>query len=396
VSSVTARERYEACVASGELERSDAQVAVLDRMVAIGTALEAQSGRSRAGFLGRLFGARSAPEAATGLYVWGGVGRGKTMLMDLFFEACAIEAKQRVHFHAFMSDVHDRIGRARKEHPGDPIPIVARDIAADADLLCFDELHVTDIADAMILGRLFRGLFAEGITVIATSNLPPQGLYRDGLNRDLFKPFIALIEEHMAVHHFGEGVDYRLQKLAGRQLYFDTSDPNASAEMDAVWDDFTDGAAAEPATVTSLGRTIAVPAAVDGVARFRFADLCARPLGARDYLAIAKRFHTVFLDHVPQLGPEKRNEARRFINLVDTLYDTRTCLVVSAAAQPDDIYVAGDGVDLFARTASRLIDMRSQDYLTNREARIHALRESELRATARDAEAEAPPVSADD
>ncbi|MEO1720644.1 MAG: cell division protein ZapE, partial [Pseudomonadota bacterium] len=157
MSSVTARERYEARVASGELEHSDAQVAVLDRMVAIGTALEVQSDRSRAGFLGRLFGARSAPEATTGLYVWGGVGRGKTMLMDLFFEACAIEAKQRVHFHAFMSDVHDRIGRARKEHPGDPIPIVARDIAADADLLCFDELHVTDIADAMILGRLFRG-----------------------------------------------------------------------------------------------------------------------------------------------------------------------------------------------------------------------------------------------
>ncbi|MEO1719632.1 MAG: cell division protein ZapE [Pseudomonadota bacterium] len=364
--------RYEAKVAVGELQRDDAQLAVLKKLDALQDEFEAQSAQALS-FLGRLFGKSRTEDPIRGLYIWGGVGRGKTMLMDLFYESLDTRKKRRVHFHAFMSDVHDRIAAARKRDPGDPLPIVADEISDNAAILCFDELHVTDIADAMILGRLFRRMFERGVIVVATSNVEPDDLYRNGLNRDLFLPFIALIEQHMEVHHFAAGTDYRLQKLAGRKLYFDASDEAERGQMDDVWADFTEGEREEAIEVSSLGRLIPVSRAVGGAARFSFNELCGRPLGSRDYLAIARRFHTVFLDGVPVLGSEKRNEARRLINLVDTLYDMRTCLVVSADAEPKALYVAGDGSDHFARTASRLIDMRSEAYLADRDARIAAL-----------------------
>ncbi|WP_415072051.1 cell division protein ZapE [Hyphomicrobium sp.] len=355
----TILEGYQRRLASNEIEHDPAQAEVAARLDALETKLAAY--RPKNGVLSKFFAKPTEPPK--GLYIWGSVGRGKTMLMDLFFEETSFEPKRRAHFHEFMADVHDRIAKARHDVPGDPIPHVAAEIAKDARLLCFDEMHVTDIADAMILGRLFEKLFAAGTVIVTTSNARPAELYKNGLNRQLFLPFIALIEKHLDVIELGAKKDFRLDKLSGLQLYFYPADASAKAALDRHWKRLTGNHPGKPQSIEVLGRKVEVPLASMGVARFSFAELCDRPLGANDYLHIAHAFHTVLIDDIPLLTPGRRDVARRFINLVDALYDNRICLIASAAAEPSGLYPKGDGADLFERTASRLTEMRSEAYL---------------------------------
>ena len=309
---------------------------------------------------------RKRGEVPEGLYMFGGVGRGKTMLMDLFFDTVPFTPKCRVHFHEFMADVHEQIAEARKEHPGDPIAHVAASIVKETRLLCFDELHVTDIADAMILGRLFSGLFEDHVVVVSTSNAGPNELYKDGLNRPLFEPFIALIEDRMELLELEAAKDYRLDKLQGEKLYFAPNGAKAEKALRGVWTRLTGRAKGKSCELHLKGRAIPVPEAAMGVAWFAFDDLCEKPLGAGDYLYIAHAYHTVLLSGIPVMGPEKRNAARRFITLSDTLYDNGVRLVASAQAEPERLYPKGDGANLFERTASRLMEMRSEAYLAGK------------------------------
>ena len=315
--------------------------------------------------------------APRGLYLWGGVGRGKSMLMDIFIEHAGTKQKRRVHFHEFMQDVHRRIGEWRGLNPGqrkrrkeyvreagdDPIPPVARALAREARLLAFDEFQVSDIADAMILGRLFESMFSEGVVVVATSNRHPDDLYKNGINRQLFEPFIEQWKSRLEPIPLDGDVDYRLRQLEAAPVYYCPLSNDTEAEMDAAWTRLTQGARSQRCVLEVLGRDLVVEREVAGVARFGFHELCARPLGAADYLAIASRFHTVMLEDVPLMMPEKRNEAKRFVTLIDALYEAKTKLVMSANAQPDRLYPSGDGVFEFERTASRLFEMRSHEYL---------------------------------
>lgn len=301
--------------------------------------------------------------APKGLYLWGGVGRGKSMLMDWFFEAADIKAKQRVHFHAFMLDVHSRINHWRKTGDGDPMKPVAKDIADASRLLCFDEFHVTDITDAMILSRLFEALWDRGVVVVATSNRPPQDLYKNGLNRQLFQPFIDVMPQHLIIHEFAGDLDHRLRQLSAAPVYYTPLGEGADASLDAAWDRLTGEAQGKETELTVQGRKLVLKDTAAGVARASFDRLCGRPLGAADYLRLSHAFQTLILDNVPQMGPDKRNEAKRFVTLIDALYETRTKLVMSAAVEPSELYVDGTGAFEFERTASRLIEMRSEDYL---------------------------------
>jgi cell division protein ZapE len=355
----TILERYDDRVARGEVEPDAAQRDVAQRLDALDLQLAEYPRRN--GGLSRFF-AKKVP-APKGLYIYGAVGRGKTMLMDLFFEESNFEPRRRAHFHEFMADVHDRIGAARSEVSGDPIAHVAAAIAEEARVLCFDEFHVTDIADAMILGRLFEALFAAGTVVVATSNAHPSELYKNGLNRQLFLPFIDLIEQTMEIVRLESAKDFRLDKLSGAQLYYTPADAAAGAALDGHWDRLTGKHRGKPQVLDVKGRTLAVPLSSMGVARFSFDQLCDVPLGPNDYLHIAHAFHTVIIDNIPILDPSRRDVARRFITLIDTLYDNRICLIASAAAEPDALYRHGDGADLFQRTASRLTEMRSEAYL---------------------------------
>jgi cell division protein ZapE len=287
------------------------------------------------------------------------------MLMDLFFETARVRAKTRVHFNAFMVRTHARIHAERQSgQSDDPIPPVARAIAAEATLLCFDEFQVSDVADAMILGRLFEQLFELGVVIVATSNTAPQKLYEGGLNRQLFLPFIALIQNRLEVLNLDGAVDYRLHRMAGMTVYLTPLGPDTDRAMDEDWHKLTDEDRGEPMDLTVLGRKLPVPQAAGGVARFSFDDLCVAARAAADYLAIAEAFHTVMIDHIPVMGPEQRNEARRFVLLIDTLYDEGVKLICSAAAAPEALYTGGDGADAFRRTASRLAEMQSVGYLT--------------------------------
>ncbi|MBR9824602.1 MAG: cell division protein ZapE [Alphaproteobacteria bacterium] len=315
--------------------------------------------------------------APKGLYLYGGVGRGKSMLMDLFYEEASTEPRRRVHFHEFMQDVHHRIGEWRGLKPGerkrrkeyvkgagdDPIPPVARAISRQARLLCFDEFQVTDIADAMILGRLFEALFEEGIVVVATSNRHPDELYKDGINRQLFLPFIAFLKSKQELFELDSGTDYRLRQLEAAPVYYCPLDVDADMAMDDAWERLTQGAHPQSCHIEVNGRVLDIEREAAGVARFTFKELCAQPLGPADYLAIASRFHTVLVERTPKLSPDKRNEAKRFVTLIDALYEAKTKLVMSADAEPQDLYPDGDGAFEFERTASRLIEMRSHDYL---------------------------------
>jgi cell division protein ZapE len=362
-------QQYEDRLERGGLTADAAQRACAARLDRLANELSAQASR-RTGVLSRFFPV-SAP-SPRGLYIHGGVGRGKTMLMDLFFDTVAEPLKRRIHFHAFMAEAHDRIAAARKSMPGDPLPAVAAQLAKEAHLLCFDELFVNDIADAMVLGRLFRGLFERHVVVVATSNAVPSDLYRNGLNRQLFLPFIDEIEDQMDVLELDSARDFRLAKLSGQQLYFAPADAAADAALDQHWLRLTGETSSKPASVDVKGRTLAVPQAAMGAARFAFDDLCEQALGSLDYLALARQFHTIFIDHIPILGPARRNTARRFITLIDTLYDNHVCLIASAEAEPQSLYPSGDGSDHFQRTASRLTEMRSDAFVAGRARSLRA------------------------
>ena len=286
------------------------------------------------------------------------------MLMDLFFETTTYRYKRRAHFHEFMAEVHDRIGAARKTVPGDPIRQVAAGIAEKTALLCFDELHVTDIADAMILGRLFAGLFENQVAVVVTANVPPRDLYRNGLNRQLFVPFIALLKQHAEIVRLDGPTDYRRLKFEGEEVYHYGTGPAVKAEMDALWLHLTGGEPGTPTDIESLGRKIRVPLAAMGAARFPFADLCEKPLGARDYLRIAHAFDTIVIDGIPQFDRLRSDASKRFILLVDTLYDRGIKLAASFAAPLDELAKDDKTTADFARTTSRLIEMQSDAYLS--------------------------------
>ena len=359
-------ERYKARVAAKEMDDDAAQVAVAGRLQQLTN--ELSGWRPGRGALAGFFGLRTA--APRGLYIHGKVGRGKTMLMDLFYEAATYKPRRRVHFHEFMAETHDRITAARRSTEGDPVPRVANDIADTCGLLCFDELHVTDIADAMILGRLFKGLFDRQVVMVATSNVQPSGLYRGGLNRQLFTPTIALIEQQMEVLELVAAKDFRLEKLEGQQLYFAPHGEASHKALNAAFTRLTGLWEGKPEDIDVKGRIVHVPSAARGVARFTFEELCDRPLGSLDYLHIAHRYHTLIIEGIPRLVPERRAAARRFINLIDTLYDSRVGLIASAEAEPDELHPKGDEAFLFERTASRLIEMRSAEYLASRMARI--------------------------
>jgi cell division protein ZapE len=340
--------RYEAAIARGELKRDTEQQSAAKRLRRLAKALA----RRRWWFFSK---------PPRGLYIWGDVGRGKSMLMDLFFDTVRVEPRRRVHFNAFMAEMHERIHALRPTAgPADPIILVAQALAREATLLCFDEFQVGDVADAMILGRLFEQLFARGVTIVATSNTPPEALYEGGLNRQLFLPFIAMIEARLDVISLNGAVDYRLQQRARQPVYLTPLGPASDAAMDAAWKQLSGGAPDEAMTLPVLGRNVAVPRAVRGAARVSFAELCEQPLAAADYLAIAHAFHTILVDHIPLIS--ERNAARRFIILVDTLYDEGVNLVCSAAAAPEALYPMGDEAEAFRRTASRLAEMQSEEY----------------------------------
>jgi cell division protein ZapE len=363
--------RYAALIGAGKIEADPGQEVLARHLAALEQRLERHLLAQKSSSLGWLFAQRQkSREPVRGLYIYGEVGRGKTLLMDLFFETSAVKRKRRVHFYEFMADVHERVHVFRQEtkngDPGpDPIVRAAEAIAEEAWLLCFDEFHVTDIADAMILGRLFTRLFQLDVVVVATSNLAPSELYKDGLNRTLFVPFLALLQVHCEVVRLDARVDFRLEKLTGVPTWYVPDDARATAALDAAWLRLTGISAGAPHELVVKGHTLKVPQSAMGVARFSFADLCGQPLGAGDYLKIAHEFHTIILDHIPVMDYNRRNEAKRFIILIDTLYDHAVKLLASAQAQPDALYRADEGFEAreFKRTASRLIEMRSQAYL---------------------------------
>ena len=375
----TVTERYNALVSAGEIERDSAQLAVAARLTRLEERLARHRLARKSSQLGWLFGGNERKDPIKGLYIYGEVGRRKTMLMDLFFDMSAVKRRRRAHFHEFMADIHERLNDVRHRMKSgaiandDPIKLVAADLAKEAWLLCFDEFHVTDIADAMILGRLFTRLFADGVVVVATSNVVPDELYQDGLNRALFLPFIALLHEHMEVAKLEAPKDFRLEKLNAQPVWYVPADEDAEVALNNSWQRLTGTLEGEPFEIAAKGRLIRVPEAAKGVARFSFRQLCEQPLGASDYLRIAHEFHTIIMDGIPVMDFPQRNEAKRFIALIDTLYDNGVKLVASAAAEPQSLYLATDGYEAneFKRTASRLIEMRSEAYLAMPHGRAH-------------------------
>ena len=352
---------YQKLLAAGTIEPEPSQQIAVTRLQTLARELASD----RSGFWPTLSGlwGRRASSHPRGVYLHGAVGRGKTMLMDLFFREAGLPNKRRLHFDAFMTEAHAAIETARRNGTGDPIPAAARKLIGRSLLICIDEFQINDIADAMIVGRLFEQVFAAGVVLVATSNTPPADLYPDGINRLLFLPFVSMLLKHVDLVELTGRRDYRLSKLIGRQLYFAPADAAATAALGQVWALLTGNVTGAPYTLDVGGHKLTVPRSADGTAWTSFNDLCAKPLGASDYRALARAFHTLILQDVPVLGPAQRNEARRFITLIDALYDQRRRLIVSAAAEPDALYPAGDGAETFRRTASRLAEMRSEDYL---------------------------------
>jgi cell division protein ZapE len=359
---------YRARVAEGDLTGDPAQELAAEKLQSLFHALKGYRPRQPGSWKERFGLARRAEEPPAGLYIFGDVGRGKSMLMDLFFATAPVERKRRVHFHEFMAEVHARLHALRSAgHNGkrvdDVLPAVGDDVAGEAWLLCFDEFHVVNIADAMLLGRLFETLFARGVIVVATSNWPPDDLYKGGLQRELFLPFIALVKEKLDVLHLEGRMDYRLARLMSMQVYHLPLGSAADRALDRAFRDLTDNAPAAPGELEVMGRRVPVPASAKGVARFRFADLCEQPLGATDYIAVANAFHTVIVADIPRLAPERRDTVKRFATLIDILYERRIKLVCSAAAAPHELHPEGVHAEEFRRVASRLMEMQSVDYL---------------------------------
>jgi cell division protein ZapE len=364
------RAHYQALVSAGTIEADPAQARAADAFASLEARLSSYKPPRKQGLFGRLFADKDEPPH--GLYVHGEVGRGKTMLMDMFFQQCAVAHKRRAHFHEFMAEVHERIyfyrqGIARGEiGDGDVMALTANAIFEQAWLLCFDEFHVTDIADAMILGRLFTKLFELGTVVVATSNVAPEDLYKGGLNRALFLPFIAQISDHMDVLRLDARTDFRLEKLAGVKMWLVPADAAADTALDKAWAKMTGNAPCLSRDIAIKGRVLHVPCSSHGVARFGFGELCEKPLAASDYLRLAHDYHTILVDRIPVMDYGERNAAKRFISLIDTLYDNAVKLMASASADPVSLYRATDGVEAneFKRTASRLIEMSSESYLS--------------------------------
>ena len=358
---------YRAMLAAGELASDPSQAAAAERLHRLWAELVGYDPKPQPPpkGLARLLGRKPPPPPPRGIYMVGEVGRGKSMLMDLFFETAQVTRKQRIHFHRFMQDSHARVHAWRKANAqaADPIPPLADTIAAEAALLCFDEFQVNDIADALILGRLFQALFDRGVVVVATSNVAPDNLFKGQPGRDAFLPFIALIKERMELFEMDAGRDFRRERLMGMRTWHVPADRFADRALDQAFDDLTHGRTVGPVSLMVMGREVVVPLAADGVARFDFNTLCNTALGAGDYLAISRRFHTLLLDGIPRLSPENFDQARRFIVLVDNLYEQRVKLIASADAYPDQLYQRGENAKMFERTASRLDEMQSAEWL---------------------------------
>ncbi|MEY4698196.1 MAG: hypothetical protein RIT14_2624 [Pseudomonadota bacterium] len=354
----TLTEIYDSRIRAGTLRADPAQHAVLPELEQIRAWLETNAGR-RVGLFAGLFARPVMPPR--GLYLWGGVGRGKSMLMDFFTEATAITAKRRVHFHAFMQEIHRGMHEARKRGVEDALAPVADALIADTRLLAFDEMQITDITDAMVVGRLFEKLFAAGVVIVTTSNRPPEDLYKNGLNRALFLPFIDLIQTRLIVRQLESPTDYRQHRLNGAQVYFHPAG-KVRGEIESIWSDLTGGAPGSPLTLDVNGRSVEVPRYANGVARATFWDLCARPLGPADYLALAAAVRVLILEDIPQLSSSNYNEAKRFVTLIDALYEAKVRLICSAADLPERLYIEGAGAFEFERTASRLREMQAADW----------------------------------
>ena len=363
---------YRALTRERKLRHDPAQELAAEKLQSLHNALRGYEPSSGQGGWRDMFGMRRRREAPPqGLYLFGGVGRGKSMLMDLFFDTAPVEKKRRTHFHAFMLEVHDRWHRWREERGSrrtanrdeDPMPFLARSMADSGWLLCFDEFHVVDVADAMILGRLFTALFDLGVVIVATSNWPPDDLYKDGLQRARFLPFIDLLKERMDVLELDSGLDYRMARLRQHPVYHQPLGRASSRALAHAFDELTDSARGRADSLQIKGRTIPVPRTARGVAWFAYEDLCEQPLGAADYLAIAERFKTVIIDGVPRFGEAKRNQAKRFMTLIDALYEHRTKAVIAAEAEPQRLFDTESHAFELDRTVSRLMEMQSAEYL---------------------------------
>ena len=346
------RETYDRLIDEGKLQSDPAQEALIPEFDRIRDAMSQPMKKG-------LF--RKAPDPPKGLYLWGGVGRGKSMLMDLFVEHLPDIPSRRVHFHAFMQEIHAAMHEARKTGVNDAIAPVAADVAASVRLLAFDEMQISDITDAMIVGRLFQALFAAGVVVVTTSNRLPDELYKHGLNRSLFIPFIEMIKEKMVVREMVSPTDYRQNRLSGTQVYFTPVNADSRAAMNAVWDDLA-GGPGTPLTLRVKGRDVVIPAFHNGMARAQFHDLCGTALGPADYLALAEAVRVLLLDDIPTLSRSNFNEAKRIVTLIDALYEARVRLICSAAAKPEMLYVEGEGTFEFERTASRLREMQADGW----------------------------------
>jgi cell division protein ZapE len=358
--------------AAGEVHPDAVQERVVLRLQAVYDRLAAAAHPAKPGLLARLGLVRAPkpPDGPHGLYIWGPVGRGKSMLMDLFFADAPVARKRRVHFHEFMLEVQERLHRRREKllaegapPEADTIVPIARAIAEETRLLCFDEFQVTNIADAMILARLFETLFGEGLTVIATSNRKPDDLYKDGLQRDRFLPFIELIKERLEILELGGEHDYRLDRLRNFDVYLTPSGAWANAKLDEAFRALSGGAEGEPRVLRTQGRDVDIPRAAPGVAMAHYLDWCAKPMGAADFLCIAEHFHTVIVADIPRMGPDSQDKAARFVTMIDTFYEKKVKFICSAAAAPSGLYVEGDGAFEFHRTVSRLMEMQSPEYL---------------------------------
>ena len=360
---VTVSELYDAGLKTGEIRPDPAQQAVLPALDALVAALPdlAPPPREGGGWLSRLTGGRKAAPVADGpkgLYLWGGVGRGKSMLMDLIMEAAPIAEKRRVHFHEFMQEVQIALNESRKSGQADTLRPVAMEVARKVRLFCFDEMQITDIADAMIVGRLFQILFDQGVVVVTTSNRVPEDLYKNGLNRQLFLPFIGLIRERMDVIELDSPQDHRQGRAEGGQIWFTPADNAAHAALDAIWAEETGGASTSPLELNVMGRRVTIPQHAGRIGRASFWDLCGQARGPADYLEVAKALDVIFIDAIPRLSMSNYNEARRFVTLVDALYEAKVRLYASAADEPERLYAEGEGAFEFERTASRLREMR--------------------------------------